>query len=83
MQLTYLKFNYDTSDNSQITSLRMPPEVAYHRLKSTGTEDWMGPTAFLHQVVMKVPAPAVGSRFTHRSIHKAPELQCWERKRIR
>ena len=51
----------------------------------------MDPTAFLHEVVMKVPAPASGtptvqtecSRFTHRSIPNAQKLQRRKRNRIR
>jgi hypothetical protein len=50
----------------------------------------MGPTAFLHEVVMKVPAPATGtpnvqnvdSRITPRSIPKDPKLHCRKRNRI-
>jgi hypothetical protein len=51
----------------------------------------MGPTALLHEEVMKVPAPATGtptvqtegSRFTHRNIPRAQKLQCRKRNRIR
>jgi len=91
MQLTYFERNYETSHNSPITSIRVPPVVCVHRLKSTGTEDWMVPIAFLHEVVMKVPAPVigtptvqtVGNRFTHRSIPKAQNLECRKRNIIR
>lgn len=92
MQLTYFERNYETSDNSQINLLRVPPVVRVPPAeKHWDKEDWMGPTAFLHEVVMKVPTPATGtpsvqtegSCFTHRSIPKAQKLQSRKRNRIR